>query len=65
MLTIPLVAGEIDPGFPTQDVSAEKAEQLISWMAAGAGRAYRHFMGRRRAGARVTREEETVRRAVP
>lgn len=65
LLTIPLVAGEIDPGFPAEDVSDEKAEQLISWMAAGAGRAYRHFAEQRRAGARATREEKTVRRRVP
>jgi uncharacterized protein len=65
LLAIPLVAGEIDPGFPTEDVSAEKAEQLVSWMAAGAGRAWQHFSRQRRDTARASRETRTVQRMDP
>lgn len=65
LLAIPLVAGEIDPGFPSEPVTAEKAEQLGAWMAAGAGRAWRHFSGQRRNVARASGETRTVQRGVP
>jgi uncharacterized protein len=65
LMTIPLVAGEIDPGFPKDAVPAEMAEQLTSWMAAGAGRAYRHFTALRRSATQDAHDEKTYRRTDP
>jgi uncharacterized protein len=53
VITIPLVAGEVDPGWPAEPLSQEKKDELLHWMIAGAGRAYRYF-----AGARAKRAEE-------
>ncbi len=64
LMAIPMVAGEIDPGFPSEPMAAEKAEQLEAWMAAGAGRAWRHFSEQRRNAARASGETRTVQRAV-
>ena len=65
LMTIALVAGEVDPAWPAEPLPAEKAEQLESFMGAGAGRAYHRFAAQRRADARQAREAKTVRREVP
>jgi uncharacterized protein len=65
LMTIPLVAGELDPAFPAELLSAGKTEELESLMAAGAGRAYRHFSQQRRAAARASRDARTVQRVAP
>jgi uncharacterized protein len=62
LLTIPLVAGEIDPDFPPEPLPAEKVEQLVLWMGAGLGRAYRHFAKRRQAASPDAAPARTVRR---
>mgnify|MGYP001445014886 CR=1 FL=1 len=62
LMTIALVAGEVDPAFPSEPLSVEGAERLESLMAAGAGRAYHRFAAQRRADAREARESKTVRR---
>lgn len=62
LMTIALVAGEVDPAFPSEPLPAEKAERLESLMGAGAGRAYHRFAAQRRADARRAREAKTVRR---
>jgi uncharacterized protein len=48
LITIPLVAGEIDPEWPREAITAEKATELIGWMGAGLARSYQHFLRRRR-----------------
>jgi uncharacterized protein len=53
LLSIPLVAGEIDPGWPHEPLSAERREELVSWMAVGFMRAYRHFGRERQERARA------------
>jgi uncharacterized protein len=65
LVTIALVAGEVDPEWPADPLPAEKAERLEALMGAGAGRAYRRFAAERRADARQVREAKTVRREVP
>ncbi len=65
LLTIAMVAGDIDPDFPTEPLTKDKTSELRIWMATGAARAYRHFAAERRASARAQREEKTVRRAEP
>jgi uncharacterized protein len=62
LLAIPMVAGEMDPTYPSEPLAAETAGQLVVWMAAGAGRAYRYFALRRRAAARAAQDDKTVRR---
>jgi uncharacterized protein len=52
LLTIPLVAGEIDPDWPQEPLAEEKREELLAWMAAGFARAYRRFERERRQRAR-------------
>ena len=41
LITIPIVAGEMDPAWPAEPLTEEKANELLILMAAGAGRAYR------------------------
>ena len=65
LMTIALVAGEVDPAWPAEPLPAETTEQLESSMVAGAGRAYHRFAAQRRADARQAREATTVRREVP
>jgi len=64
-LMIPIVAGEVDPGFPKEPMTAEKTEETAVFMAAGAGRAYRYFSEQRRSSARAARQAATYRRAQP
>lgn len=63
LLTIPMVAGEIDPDWPAEPLSEEKREQVVAWMAAGLARSYRYFASHRRA-ARGS-PEQTYRRSAP
>ena len=65
LLAIPLVAGEIDPDYPPKVLPPEEAEQLLVWMGAGLGRAYRHFKVQRRNATGASDEEETYRRSTP
>ena len=51
LFAIPLVAGEVDPAWPVEPLTEEKATELLMWMGAGAGRAYRYFAEARRDGA--------------
>jgi uncharacterized protein len=48
-ITIPLVAGEIDPQWPKEPLSSEKSDELLQWMFAGAARAFQYFESDRRA----------------
>ena len=43
VLTIPVVAGEVDPDWPKEPMTVEKADELLQSMLAGAARAYRYF----------------------
>lgn len=64
LLAIALVAGEVDPEFPRDVLSPEKADELVVLMGAGVGRANRHFKAQRRAPAAAGRRRaEPVRRA--
>jgi uncharacterized protein len=55
-VTIPLVAGEIDSKWPKEPLTAEKNDELLQWMFAGAARAYRYFEPDRRKAAESARE---------
>lgn len=48
LMSIPLVAGEMDPQWPKEPLTKEKEDELLQWMFAGAARAYRHFADARR-----------------
>ncbi len=48
LITIPLVAGEIDPDWPREPITTEKGTELIRWMGAGLARSYAHFARQRR-----------------
>jgi uncharacterized protein len=53
LLSIPLVAGELDPSWPKEPLTREKQDELLQWMIAGAARAYRHFADARRENAEM------------
>lgn len=59
LAAIAIVAGEVDPTFPRAPLTAEKAEQLVVYMGAGLGRAYRHFKQQRGS---APRDSSTFRR---
>jgi uncharacterized protein len=61
LFTIPVVAGEVDPAWPPEPLSAEKADDLLASMAAGLARAYRHFAADRRAAAQAVRRQDPYR----
>jgi uncharacterized protein len=66
LIVIPIVAGEVDPQWPHEPVTAEKSIELIGWMAAGLARSYRHFAPQRREHVRSAgRPAESPRRAAP
>jgi uncharacterized protein len=65
LLTIPIVAGEVDAAWPTEPLSEGKAEELLASMAAGFARAYHHFAAQRQAGARAARRHTMYRRSTP
>jgi preprotein translocase subunit SecA len=58
-MSIPLVAGEMDPEWPKEPLTKEQSDELLQWMIAGAGRAYRHFADARRVFADRTVDEES------
>jgi uncharacterized protein len=64
-ILIPIVAGEVDPGFPKEIMTAERTEETALSMAAGAGRAYRYFSEQRRSSAAAAHEAATYRRSQP
>ncbi len=43
LLSIPIVAGEVDRAWPKEPLTEEKTEELLGWMTAGAARSYAHF----------------------
>ena len=65
LLTIALVAGEVEPTWPETPITDELREKIEALMGAGAGRAYHRFAAERRAAARLARETKTVRREAP
>jgi uncharacterized protein len=63
-MTIAGVAGEVDPEWPHEPVTAEKSIQLLEWMAAGLARSYRHFAhSRHKSPHPEGRTSESLRRA--
>jgi uncharacterized protein len=64
LLTIPLVAGTVDPDFPSKALSPEDSKPLLIRMGAGLARAYRHFTSRRRTATRSAHEGDPYRRSV-
>jgi uncharacterized protein len=66
LITIPLVAGEIDSKWPREAITAEKGTELLGWMGAGLARSYRHFARQRREGRRDPgTQSDPLRRATP
>jgi yecA family protein len=57
VISIPLVAGEVDPDWPKEPLTPEKSDELLKWMIAGAARAYRYFADARRESAEDMFEE--------
>jgi uncharacterized protein len=57
LLSIPLVAGEVDSHWPKDLLTTEKKDELLKWIIAGAGRAYRYFADARRESAEEMFEE--------
>jgi uncharacterized protein len=57
VMTIPIVAGEVDPSWPKEPLTAERSDELLDWMIVGAGRAYRYFAEARRESAENMSEE--------
>jgi uncharacterized protein len=55
VISIAMVAGEIDPEWPKEPLTAEKRDELLKWMIAGAARAYRYFETDRRESAQHER----------
>jgi uncharacterized protein len=43
VMMIPIVAGEVDPGWPKDPLTKEQSDESLQWMIAGAARAYRYF----------------------
>ena len=58
LLSIPLVAGEMDPAWPPEPLTKERSDELLQWMIAGAARAYKHFEEARRSGVQSMLDEE-------
>jgi uncharacterized protein len=56
LLTIPIVAGEVDPAWPKEPLTEARSEELIKEMLAGAARAYRYFKDDRIEQARMAAE---------
>ena len=65
LLTIPIVAGEVDPQWPKEPLTAERSDELLQNMLAGAARAYRYFMQDRAAYAQAAQRSRPVERAGP
>ena len=58
LLSIPLVAGEMDPEWPKEPLTQEQSDELLKWMCAGAARAYKSFAQLRRETAESNLDEE-------
>ncbi len=58
-VTIPLVAGEIDPDWPKEPLTPQKRDELLQWMIVGAARAYRFLEKHRRAIASIDAAEDS------
>jgi uncharacterized protein len=56
VLTIPVVAGEVDPAWPKEPLTEERSDELVKDMLAGAARAYRYFKQDRLEQARTAAE---------
>jgi|SRR6185437_405113 len=65
LLTVPVVAGEVDPEWPKEPLTPEKHDELLQNMLAGAARAYRYFREDRVAYARAAARPEPYERAGP
>jgi len=65
VLTIPIIAGEVDPGWPAEPLSDEKRDEMVVWMAAGMARSRKFFAAHRRVIAGDENEEQTYRRSAP
>jgi uncharacterized protein len=65
VLTIPIVAGEVDPDWPAESLSDEKRDEMVMWMAAGMARSHKFFAAHRRAAAGSENHEQTYRRSAP
>jgi uncharacterized protein len=51
LFVIPLLAGDLDPDWPKEPMTAEAAEDLLHSLTAALTHCYRHFAAARRAGA--------------
>lgn len=65
VLTVPIVAGEVDPEWPKEPMTSERNDELLQSMLAGAARAYRYFKEDRIAYAMVAARPEPYERAAP
>lgn len=65
LLTIPAVAGEVDPAWPSEPLTRERSDELLQHMFAGAARAYRYFKQDRLSHARAAEPSEPYERTGP
>ena len=65
VLTIPIVAGEVDPEWPKEPMTPELNDELLQNVLAGAARAYRYFKEDRIAYAMAAARPEPYERADP
>ncbi|MGH7107076.1 MAG: UPF0149 family protein [Acetobacteraceae bacterium] len=65
VLTVPIVAGEVDPEWPKEPLTPERSDELLQSMLAGAARAYQYFREDRMAYARAAARPEPYERAAP
>jgi len=65
VLTVPVVAGEVDPEWPKEPMTSERNDELLQSMLAGAARAYRYFTEDRIAYAMAGARPEPYERAAP
>lgn len=57
-ITIPLIAGEVDPQWPPEPLTNEKGTELLQSLFAAAGRAYRYFEPDRRSSADASPDDD-------
>jgi uncharacterized protein len=58
LFMIPLMAGEVDPNWPTEPVTPELEEEVLHSMSVGFMRSYQHFAPARRQGAMANHDRE-------
>ena len=58
LMSIPLVAGEVDPQWPKEPLTKEKSDELLQWMLAGAARAYAQLADARRENADAVYDDD-------